>query len=69
MSGCDRSYKSVGFMEWYKSRPNSLDSALRRPGRFDREIEIEVPTVDEKRSIIHVRLHHDGDQLGITAIS
>ena len=56
-------------MEWYKSRPNSLDSALRRPGRFDREIEIEVPTVDEKRSIIHVRVHHDGDQLGITAIS
>ena len=28
------------------NRPNAIDPALRRPGRFDREIEIRVP--DEK---------------------
>ena len=25
------------------NRPNAIDPALRRPGRFDREIEIKVP--------------------------
>ncbi len=39
------------------NRPNSLDPALRRPGRFDREIEIKVP--DEKGRyeifLIHTR--------------
>jgi transitional endoplasmic reticulum ATPase len=28
------------------NRPNALDPALRRPGRFDREIEIGVPSVE-----------------------
>jgi transitional endoplasmic reticulum ATPase len=37
--------------------PNSLDPALRRPGRFDREIEIGVPDAAARREIleIHVR--------------
>ncbi|KAI8981572.1 P-loop containing nucleoside triphosphate hydrolase protein [Pilobolus umbonatus] len=33
------------------NRPNSLDEALRRPGRFDREVEIGIPTSDERLSI------------------
>ncbi|MFX1468018.1 MAG: CDC48 family AAA ATPase, partial [Promethearchaeota archaeon] len=39
------------------NRPNSLDSALRRPGRFDREIEIKVPNEKGRREIfqIHTR--------------
>jgi len=39
------------------NRPNSLDSALRRPGRFDREIEIGVPDRNGRREIltIHTR--------------
>ncbi len=39
------------------NRPNSLDSALRRPGRFDREIEIKVPNERGRREIfqIHTR--------------
>ena len=37
--------------------PNSLDPALRRPGRFDREIEIGVPTKTGRLSVmkIHTR--------------
>lgn len=38
------------------NRPNGLDPGLRRPGRFDREIEIEVPTIPEKREILEVLL-------------
>ncbi|MFX1356028.1 MAG: CDC48 family AAA ATPase [Promethearchaeota archaeon] len=39
------------------NRPNSLDEALRRPGRFDREIEIKVPNEKGRREIfqIHTR--------------
>ena len=37
-----------------RRRPRGLDPALRRPGRFDREVEVEVPTVSEKRSILEV---------------
>ena len=39
------------------NRPNSLDPALRRPGRFDREIEIKVPNEKERLEIfqIHTR--------------
>lgn len=34
--------------------PNSLDPALRRPGRFDREISISVPDKDGRREIIEI---------------
>ncbi|MFH0927236.1 MAG: CDC48 family AAA ATPase, partial [Candidatus Micrarchaeota archaeon] len=39
------------------NRPNSIDQALRRPGRFDREIEIGVPDRDARQEIllIHTR--------------
>ncbi|MDD4354094.1 MAG: AAA family ATPase, partial [Candidatus Nanoarchaeia archaeon] len=39
------------------NRPNSLDPALRRPGRFDREIEIGVPSREGRLEImkIHTR--------------
>jgi transitional endoplasmic reticulum ATPase len=39
------------------NRPNSLDPALRRPGRFDREIEIKVPNERGRKEIfqIHTR--------------
>ncbi len=39
------------------NRPDSLDPALRRPGRFDREIEITVPNEDGRLEIllIHTR--------------
>jgi transitional endoplasmic reticulum ATPase len=34
--------------------PNSLDPALRRPGRFDREIGISVPDKDGRREILDI---------------
>jgi transitional endoplasmic reticulum ATPase len=34
------------------NRPDSIDPALRRPGRFDREIEIGVPDRDGRREIL-----------------
>ena len=34
--------------------PNSLDPALRRPGRFDREIVISVPDKDGRREILDI---------------
>ena len=48
------------------NRVNDIDPALRRPGRFDREIEIGVPDTDGRHEIllIHTRgmpLHSDVD--------
>ena len=34
--------------------PNMLDMALRRPGRFDREIYIGIPTVQGRREVIEI---------------
>ncbi len=36
------------------NRPDSLDQALRRPGRFDREIEIGVPDREERKEIMEI---------------
>ena len=55
------------------NRPDAIDEALRRPGRFDREIVIGVPDVNGRREIlgIHTRgmplgEHVDLDQLART---
>jgi transitional endoplasmic reticulum ATPase len=34
------------------NHPNALDAALRRPGRFDRELRIEPPTVEQREDIL-----------------
>lgn len=36
------------------NRPNSLDPALRRGGRFDREIEIGIPDQEGRNEILHI---------------
>ncbi len=36
------------------NRPNSIDEALRRPGRFDREIEIGVPDYKGRKEILQI---------------
>ena len=36
------------------NRPNAIDPALRRPGRFDREIEIKVPSKKGRKDILAI---------------
>ena len=36
------------------NRPDALDAALRRPGRFDREIEIGVPDKDGRKEVLEI---------------
>lgn len=36
------------------NRPNALDPALRRPGRFDREVEIGVPSMKGRHEILQI---------------
>lgn len=38
------------------NRPNSIDPALRRPGRFDREIEIGIPDAKSRLQILKIML-------------
>lgn len=54
--------------------PNVLDPALRRPGRFDREIEISVPDKNARLEILHVHsrgmpLDRDIDLMHIAEIT
>ena len=40
------------------NRPESLDKALLRPGRFDRRIQMELPDLEGRKAIIEVHLKH-----------
>ena len=40
------------------NRQNSIDPALRRPGRFDREIEIPVPTAEARKIILEIQTRY-----------
>jgi transitional endoplasmic reticulum ATPase len=53
------------------NRPNAIDPALRRPGRFDREIEIKVPDKKGRRDIlnIHTRNMPLADDVDLKKIS
>ncbi|XP_008308744.1 ATPase family gene 2 protein homolog B [Cynoglossus semilaevis] len=52
MDGMDQSDRFL--MVGATNRPDSLDSALRRPGRFDREVIIGAPTLQQRKSILSV---------------
>ncbi|MDR1405425.1 MAG: CDC48 family AAA ATPase [Candidatus Methanoplasma sp.] len=53
------------------NRPNSIDEALRRPGRFDREIEIGIPDRDGRFEIlqIHTRGMPLSDDVGLQRLA
>ncbi|PFH51085.1 hypothetical protein AMATHDRAFT_143374 [Amanita thiersii Skay4041] len=54
------------------NRPNAIDPALRRPGRFDREIEIGVPDAEARLDILNVLLAktpHDVSQDDLRALA
>ncbi len=36
------------------NRPDAIDPALRRPGRFDRELEFKLPSLSARRKIIDI---------------
>ncbi len=40
------------------NRPNAIDPALRRPGRFDSEIEIKVPSTKGRFQILQIHTRH-----------
>lgn len=40
------------------NRVNAIDPALRRPGRFDREIELGVPDRNGRLEILHIHTRH-----------
>jgi cell division protease FtsH len=44
------------------NRPDVLDSALLRPGRFDRQIIIDLPTIDGREAIM--KIHSKGVKIG-----
>ncbi len=53
------------------NRPNAIDPALRRPGRFDREIEIKVPDKKGRKDIlmIHTRNMPLSDDVNLDKIA
>ena len=53
------------------NRPDSVDPALRRPGRFDREMEISVPNADGRLEVmqIHTRGMPIGDDVDLKSLA
>ena len=53
------------------NRPNALDPALRRPGRFDIEVEIPLPSAKQRLAIlrVHVRALPLADDVDLEAVA
>ena len=52
----------IASSSWDDEQTDAIERALRRPGRFDRELEVGVPTPDDRLEILraHLRgLNHD----------
>ena len=53
------------------NRPETLDPALLRPGRFDRQVEIPLPNLIERRAIlaVHARDKHLSDDVDLDVVA
>jgi len=53
------------------NRPETLDPALLRPGRFDRQVEIPLPNLLERTAIlgVHTRTKHLGPDIDLDAVA
>lgn len=53
------------------NRPETLDPALLRPGRFDRQVEIPLPNLRERTAIleVHARGKHLADDVDLDAVA
>ena len=53
------------------NRPESLDPALTRPGRFDRRVPVELPDLKGRESIlkVHARKIHTADNIDYSAVA
>ena len=53
------------------NRPETLDPALLRPGRFDRQVEIPLPNLRERAAIlaVHTRGKHVGPDVDLDAVA
>lgn len=47
------------------NRPEVLDPALTRPGRFDRHVTVGLPNTSGRRAILEVRLDALNDPFGV----
>jgi len=44
----------------YCCRPEAIDAALRRPGRFDREVYFGLPSIEDREAILRVHTRRHG---------
>jgi cell division protease FtsH len=53
------------------NRPDILDPALLRPGRFDRQVVVPLPEIDERRAIlkVHCRSKRLGDDVDLDVVA
>lgn len=56
MDGLERESKGHVIVIGSTNRPEALDPALRRPGRFDLEVEFDPPSADERKEILKILL-------------
>jgi cell division protease FtsH len=53
------------------NRPDILDEALLRPGRFDRQVTVPLPELDDREKILEVHTKHKriGDDVDLTVVA
>ena len=53
------------------NRPDMLDAALTRPGRFDRKLTLDLPDLEARRQILelHAKKTHIGDDVDLDALA